>query len=209
MKPVLLVILITASAVAQTADTWTQVSPSNAPPPRYGAAMAYDSIHHQVVLFGGEGPVTNVYGPVPNLNDTWTWDGTTWTQKFPQNSPSPRSGHSMAFDSDLGVVVLFGGFTGGVQNGGFLNDTWTWDGTNWTQQPQQPIFAAPPARSGATMAYDSIHHQTVLFSGQGQGVLNVLNDTWLWDGSSWSNVVPPNPPSPAWVRPWSSTPPTA
>ena len=194
MKLALFAILITSSAVGQTADTWTQLSPSHAPPPRYGAAMAYDSTRHQVVLFGGEGPVTNVYGPVPNLNDTWTWDGTTWTQRLPQSSPPARSGHSMAFDSDRGVVVLFGGFTAGVENGGFLNDTWTWDGTNWAQQAQQAIYAAPPPRSGAQMAYDSIHHQTVMFSGQGQGVLKVLNDTWLWDGSSWTNVIPPNPP---------------
>ncbi len=162
--------------------------------------MAYDSVHHQVVLFGGEGPTTNVYGPLPNLNDTWTWDGTTWTQQFPQNSPSARSSYSMAFDSDLGVVVLFGGFNGGLQNGGFLNDTWTWNGTNWTEQPQQPVFAAPAPRSGASMAYDSVHHQMVMFGGAGQSLdpsqgSVFLGDTWLWNGSSWSDVYPRNPPS--------------
>lgn len=194
MKLALLAILITSSAVAQTADTWTQQFPQTSPSERAGHAMAYDSVHHQVVLFGGEGPITNIYAPLPMLNDTWTWDGTTWTQQFPQNSPSPRSSYSMAFDSDLGVVVLFGGFNGG----GFLNDTWTWDGSNWTEQPQQPIFAAPAPRSGASMAYDSVRHQLVMFGGGGQEFINqgmIFGDTWLWNGSSWSDVYPRNPPS--------------
>lgn len=195
MRLALLAILITSSTVAQTTDTWTQISPANAPSPRSSTAMAYDSVHHQVVLFGGFGPSTSAYGPVPSLNDTWTWDGTTWTQQFPQNSPSPRWLHSMAFDSDLGVVVLFGGLSAEPQNGGLLNDTWTWDGANWTQQPQQPAYAAPSPRCTSGMAYDSVHHQMVMFGGAGQGVLNVLNDTWLWDGSSWSNVYPRNPPA--------------
>jgi uncharacterized protein (TIGR03437 family) len=185
MKLALLAVLITSSAVSQTSDTWTQASPSSAPPPRGSASIAYDSVHHQVVLFGGQQPTTV-------LNDTWTWDGTTWTQRFPTNSPSARFCQSMAFDSDHGVVVLFGGMGDGSQNGGFLNDTWTWDGANWTQQPQQPVYSAPSPRCPSGMAYDSVHHQTVMFGGAGEGA---FNDTWLWDGSIWSNVIPVNPPA--------------
>jgi uncharacterized protein (TIGR03437 family) len=57
------------------------------------------------------------------MNDTWTWDGSNWTQQTPQNSPSARFKHAMAFDSAHSQTVLFGG-----QNGNSIPvaDTWTW-----------------------------------------------------------------------------------
>jgi hypothetical protein len=62
--------------------------------------MAYDAATGQLVLFGGF--VGGTY-----LNDTWTWDGTNWTQQNPTTSPSPREGLSMAYDDAIGLVVLF------------------------------------------------------------------------------------------------------
>ncbi len=63
--------------------------------------MAYDAATGTVVLFGGGGR-----RPV---GDTWTWDGTTWTQQHPATSPPVRCGTSMAYDAATGTVVLFGG----------------------------------------------------------------------------------------------------
>ena len=67
------------------------------------------------------------------LGDTWTWDGTDWTQRTPAHSPSPRYCLGMAYDAARGQVVLFGGY-----GGGDLGDTWTWDGTDWTQRNLGP-----------------------------------------------------------------------
>ena len=81
--------------------TWIQVSPTRSPSPRFAPAMAYDSAHGQVVLFGGFGS--------DFLGDTWIWDGINWTQKFPAgNAPPPRAVHAMAYDAARGQVVLFG-----------------------------------------------------------------------------------------------------
>jgi hypothetical protein len=38
--------------------------------------MAYDRARDRVVLFGGE-----IGAGVPDLADTWEFDGTTWTRK--------------------------------------------------------------------------------------------------------------------------------
>jgi hypothetical protein len=70
---------------------WTQESPATSPPARNGHAMAYDSAHGQVVLFGG---VASGY-----LNDTWLWNGTNWTLQSPATSPPARYAHAMAYDS--------------------------------------------------------------------------------------------------------------
>jgi len=43
---------------------------------RTNAAMAYDRARDRVVLFGGE-----IGAGVPDLADTWEFDGTTWTRK--------------------------------------------------------------------------------------------------------------------------------
>jgi len=56
-----------------------------------------------VVLFGDDNINSNP------LNNTWTWNGTTWTQLFPAASPPARSDASMVYDPAEGNVVLFGG----------------------------------------------------------------------------------------------------
>ena len=44
--------------------------------------MAYDPVTGQLVLFGGY----RVGGDI-DFNDTWTYDGTTWTEQSPATSP--------------------------------------------------------------------------------------------------------------------------
>ncbi len=109
----------------------------------------------------------------------------TWHQLSPTNSPSARNGASMAYDPATGQLVLFGGVT----TNSYLNDTWTWNGSNWTQ------FApatSPPARAYATMAYDSGTGQLVLFGGYNGGN---LGDTWTWNGLTWTQLNPATSPS--------------
>jgi hypothetical protein len=119
-----------------------------APSLRIWHAMAYDAAHAQVVLFGGYDNGV--------LGDTWTWDGTDWTQRTPAHSPPAGYAHAMAYDAAHAQVVLFGGY------GGSGNDTWTWDGTDWTQRT--PAHSPSP-REGHAMAYDAAHAQVVLFGG--------------------------------------------
>ena len=158
-------------------STWTQRSPLSSPPARRYAAMAYDSVHQQTVLFGGT-PDTNFIAPL--TNDTWVWDGMNWTQKFPATSPPARFGHDMAYDSERGQVVLFGGQD---HNFTFLSDTWIWDGTNWTQK-----FPAtsPPQMLSSVMAFDPVAGNTVLLQFSNEGPVEYGPHTWLWDGTTWS-----------------------
>jgi len=61
---------------------WHQLSPATSPSPRLGVAMAYDATAGNVVLFGGTS-INPPGSPGTYFNDTWTWDGVTWTQQFP------------------------------------------------------------------------------------------------------------------------------
>lgn len=178
--PLLGAVLTPTEAFAQECSPWTLRTPAISPLARYGHAMAYDSARGVTVLFGG----SNV-GDYANLNDTWEWDGINWKQCTPTISPSPRHDHRMAYDARRGVTVLFGGFDPD-SNGtyGRLGDTWEWNGTDWKQCMPE---TSPPPRYGHAMAYDSARGVTVLFGGTIDQVYdNLVNDTWEWDGNSWS-----------------------
>ena len=135
------------------------------------------------MLFGGE-EVTNGNGVM--LSDTWTLQGSTWTQQFPDTSPPARYGASMAYDAATGDVVLFGGLSAS----GDMADTWTWNGSTWTEQLPK---TSPPARFTASMAYDAATEDVVLFGGLANRTL--LSDTWNWNGVTWTQQSTVTKPS--------------
>jgi hypothetical protein len=180
--------------------TWSQVDDSGdpgcttcsgGPGRRTSASMVYDAATGDVVLFGGFSSSDSA------LSDTWTWDGATWTQVDDSGqvgcttcsgSPPPRYGASMAYDSALGVVVLFGGTADGLSS---LSDTWEWNGV-WTQVDDAgqvgctSCVGSPPSRFGASSSYDATTDAVVLFGGIDYN-LNIVSDTWEWNGS-WTQI---------------------
>ena len=177
--------------------TWTQQFPPVSPSARNPrGAMAYDPVTETVLLFGGEGADNGDYGGVP-FGDTWEWNGRTktWTQRFPSASPSPRLA-PLAYDAITKAVVLFGGDNGGGDCCRiYYNDTWTWDGVNWTQLSPA---VSPSARTAAPMTYDVSLGQVVVFGGT-SGPPEALNDTWGWNGKTWKQLSPANQPSARYV----------
>ncbi len=194
--------------------TWTNATPpaaapgqpATSPPARLGAVMAYeagpDAEHPgKLVLFGGEG----INGAL--LNDTWSWDGTKWTQEHPAHSPPARWAAVMTENPGSGLVLFGGSQTApdyrsigdvseGDPNEQMLCDTWTWNASDWVQQHPR---MSPPARRSASMAYHQRTQTDVLFGGTWPAATNsspLLGDTWTWDGSSWSQRSLPQAPRP-------------
>jgi hypothetical protein len=94
-----------------------------------------------------------------------------------------------AYDPVRKRVVFFGG--------GVLNDTWTFDGTDWKRQPQ--IEPLPEGRALSAMAYDPIRQTCILWGGIGWDRVNrrnrYLDDTWEWNGSKWRPLFPLRAPA--------------
>jgi uncharacterized protein (TIGR03437 family) len=92
----------------------------------------------------------------------------------------------MAYDSTHTQTVMFGGNgVGQVTMGGlfpYLNDTWLWNGSDWSEATPQ---AAPAPRSSHAMAYASGLSQLVLFRGVVNSNVGLARDTWVWNGSNW------------------------
>ncbi|MER3453949.1 MAG: hypothetical protein C4318_02160 [Acidimicrobiia bacterium] len=107
---------------------------------------------------------------------------------FAGDYPIDHSNSAAAFDAARGQIVTFGGTTFIFAE---LDETWVWDGTNWTKLNPP---TKPPKRSRAQMAYDPINQRIVMFGGFQQAV-GPLYDTWEWDGTNWTMPSSANPPS--------------
>jgi hypothetical protein len=145
--------------------TWTLL-PSNGPTPTAigGFGVAYDRARDRVVVFGGE-PFS---GTAVASDETYEWDGATWSNPQPITRPSPRR-TSLLYEPVRRRTVLFGGGQAGTP----LNDTWEWDGTSWSQRD---VTSAPEPRAAAPMAFDEARRRIVLVGGGDNGA--IVNDTW-------------------------------
>jgi len=151
---------------------WQQIAPTRSPPARCCHAMAYDVSLGCVVLHGGRDNAGIV------LDDTWQFDGANWVQQAPAQTPGARQTAGMAFSFARFHTILFGG------NGGTplapRNDTWEWNGSNWSQ-----VVTAhrPPPRSAFAITSDIVQGRVVLFGGLSG---TDLSDLWSFDGFDWS-----------------------
>lgn len=175
----------TSSLLADTWEwngaTWSAPGPAASPPGRAEHALVHDTVRGGILLFGGFTGTS-----VGFLQDTWRYDGLTWSAVQTATSPPPRKGHALAADPRGGGVVLFGG----GDNIGPLGDTWAFDGSDWRQL--QPA-ASPSPRSGHAMVLDPLLGRIVLFGGFGA---QPRGDTWTFDGSAWTAVPTAQAPSP-------------
>ncbi len=165
-------------------STWTQMNPASSPTPRDGPAMAFDPTRGRAVLFGG-------HDSTGRLGDTWEWDGVSWAQIPTTIAPHNRFWESLSFDTQRGRTVLFGGDHFQPNDLGESNDTWEWDGAQWTHDFPA---AAPPIRAGQSMAYDATRGRIVVFGGWNAATspATFYGDTWeLGSGIQ----TPPGTPS--------------
>jgi hypothetical protein len=180
--------IYSADTWSWSGSTWSQLSPSKSPPARFAPTMAYDAAMGDIVLFGG-GFFKS--GRQAYYGDTWTFNGSTWSQLRPTNSPDPRRDAMMTYDSVRNVLVLFGGYGPTASPCCNFSDTWTFNGTTWTKQSVTP---SPSARDTGMMTFDTAHGNSVLFGGRDE-FGNYVGDTWLWTGTTWSQQSPASSPS--------------
>ncbi len=102
----------------------------------------------------------------------------------PSPGPSARFASAMAFDEDTGKTVLFGGAD---INYDVMNDTWVWDGDNWTDMTPVDPNDSPLPSEYSEMAYAGPGKGVLLFGGEN---MDIYNKTWLWDGAKWNDLTP-------------------
>jgi hypothetical protein len=136
--------------------TWTRRTPVRVPPARAFQQMAFDAASGQLLMFGGA-----QFGA--GLVDTWAWTGSDWQQLHPAVSPPSHDVAPFAYDPATRQIVMYGGVSINAQGDGMaVTDTWTWDGTTWTQR--HPL-TSPGAHDSGVMAFDPAIGKVVLFGG--------------------------------------------
>ncbi len=141
------------------------------PPAPAGAVIAHDERNDRFVLFGGVGEVPC------NLNTARNVIGSQAAPpefRAPPATPAPT-------------------------------ETWTFDGQAWTRHD----VVGPAGRTRHAMRWDPLRQRVVLVGGDdcecidgnvaGLGAANLIdgfaNDTWEWDGASWTRILDAQSPS--------------
>ena len=91
----------------------------------------------------------------------------------------------MVYDRARNCLVLFGGDT--IHH--YYNDTWEFDGKDWTLITTRK---KPSTRAFYGFAYDKSVSLTILFGGYMWGA--EYNDTWAYDGHNWKKITTENSP---------------
>lgn len=117
--------------------------------------------------------------------EVYEFDGTTFKKiTSSKERPDVRRFGTLVYDETLEKVILFGGYDG--QD--FRDDTWTWDGANWTEVKKDK----PENRSLHAMWYDPLQKKTILYGGIGRESIEDhverFSDMWAFSGNGWTKL---------------------
>ena len=185
----LVTVLLSMPLFAQGWVDRTPANPLTSPSPRFDPAMGWDGAHGYVMMFGGMSYVGNLFP-----GETWTWDGSAWTQRLTANNPYTNLGNgtmlqtarrttAMTFHTPANEVLLVA-----------LGSTYAWTGSDWLPRANSLPTAFQNSGIPADLALgrDEARSQTVLFVGMhvnpnsGWPIVQQGSETLLWDGFSWS-----------------------
>lgn len=158
-------------------DDWHGVTTATALPVNDRDQMCYDQANGKVVTY------LLTYGP--DRRQTWTYDGTNWTQVWSELDTSvvnqPKLFYpELVFDENMGKVLCIG--YPDPDGGGF--QTWSWDGATWTQL--SPVHSPPGANVYKYSAcFDKSRNVVVAVKSYigGSGT-----EVWEWDGTDWTYI---------------------
>jgi len=158
------------------------LAPATSAPGRFRASIAFDTARGKALLYGGESS-----GVYHGYQETWEWDGATWSGPTAAAAPPRRIQAAMTYDPVRAKMLLFGGDDISV----FYDDAWTFTpGGGWVA-----AATGPSGRTAPQMVYDAARDRTVLFGGQANVSSKwvTYQDTWTWDGAAWSLQTPAGP----------------
>lgn len=154
-------------------SNWSRKRPENSPPVSDRGTMAYDASLDKTILYNFDFSLGN------NDNFCWLWDGTDWEEIDPPDPEISFEHAALVYDAEqqetLMVVKRFFG-----NNSEFV-ETWSFDGTSWTEKT--PI-TVPPAGSWISLCYDASLEKVVMILRENASIFH----TWTWDGANWSEI---------------------
>ena len=167
-----------------SAQRWMLAHPSATPPGRNKAALAYDPTTHDLLLFGG------VLATGRSANDTWSWNGCTWTRVGVQSAGPPGGPTAgMTWDHALNRMVLL---TYDAAAGADATETWTWSGSRWLLSAT--ANASPKAQALVTAGDPATGWPIAVSVSGDQSNPYAPSTTWTWDGTRWRELATTHSP---------------
>jgi hypothetical protein len=175
---------ISSNTVVFTAGDWVQIVDATSPAPRSLSAFWFDPHAATPLLYGG---LDNDQG----YFDLWSYANGTWIKNADdKNQPTSCVDPLTAYDTDRQRLVMICNSI----------DVWEFDGTTWTQKKASDQKTKPDPRRLSSIAYDQTLKKIVYFGGFNE--TNFLQETWLWDGTSWTRIKKNLPPYRAQAAMW-------
>lgn len=166
-------------------------------------ALAYSPDDSKILMYGGRSSSGNL------VNDLWIYDLTTgsWSKKTGwkcvPSCPAARSVHSMVYDDNKNLFVVFGGYL--LSGHTFeTNETWTYNlATNTWTKLDFGSQKLPAPRHWGSLEYHPVQKVSYMFGGHynngGCPTDKMYNDVWKLDitGSNprWTNMNPASDPN--------------
>ncbi len=147
--------------------SWKDQTPASGPHPSARRDASFACTMTRCVLFGGTTSPT----ASPDLNDLWSWNGTSWTLLTIGGPPLPRKRAAWIADVPRDKFELVGGEG---PNNQFYRDAWELGASAWVQTLSNGsalIPAFPPYG-----AYDA---------GIGRNVVTAYDQSAIFDGITW------------------------
>jgi hypothetical protein len=163
-------------------ETWSwngqmwELLTEEGPQSRGHFGFVYDPGQKQALLYGGYASQVS--------DEFWMWKDNTWEQ-IDSPGPGALSHFGMTLDIDSNALYIFGGATSDSTFSSLTNKTWVLKDGRWAELR---IADSPSARGGPALGYDPVRKRVVMYGGFDSD-RNNLNDTWEWDGESWTCMV--------------------
>ncbi len=189
--------LVNANGVGTTAPKWNV----DGPPVRFSHSSFYDAGSDTLTIFGGAHSDSGLL-----FNDIWQQTGVigsssiNWLTFVPNGIlPSPRYGHTGAYDPGTQRMMVFGGGAG--KPAPCLNDYWVLKNATSLSTTASWLSVAvkgtiPPARYRQSSAYNSSTNSLIIFGGLDCNT-TYFNDVWVMNNAdstsgnqSWTNLKP-------------------
>jgi PKD repeat protein len=147
--------------------------------------MTWDAADRYVLLFGGRDGTTD-------FNDTWTFNGTAWTQINTTVAPPPMTSGRIAYDAADGYVWMYGGYSIMAGAPASYNATWTYKAGSWTNITANVSGAPPDPHAVTYAAYDASDGYVLLYGSTSNPVnvtCTVAGNTWTYLHGNYTNLT--------------------
>ncbi len=170
-----------------TTDTWTEMNPATAPPPREAMLMAFDKAAGVTVMHSGRAGSGGDYG------DTWLYNtsNNTWWRALSSGGPGSNR-NTMAYDDADRLELVFVDGSSSVMAYNISANTWT------SLNPP----SKPPVYMGRGMGYDIANGAMVItggFTRKPNDDIVIYDELWSYNLSqnAWKHITKPKEiPSP-------------